>query len=410
MIQIPLHALVVMVGPSGAGKSTFIRNHFKPHEVVSSDDIREWMTGDFQQQHLNQTVFEEFHRRIAFKLSLGERVVADATHLKRRDRMFTAQIGAKFNVPVFYIVVNRSLDKKLKTADWRPERLIRKHDDTFNAQLKDILKGDSMATVIDVRENGEGDAHEVTIVEKIDFSNFGDSLRKAGYTEMCVLGDIHGMARDFTDKVNTARKKGQFILSLGDVVDYGPDSAACIDLMYQLIMYGAGAMVIGNHERKLEKYIKQYREGKVRVEVKGGLVQTVEQLARFSTEKRELIEDRFLWIVNHSRHHYVLDDSAMFVHGSATPRMWANTQSRLSGEEEQRAVFGQTDGFRDDGFPNRIYDWIDEIPADHTVYVGHDVRDTDYPYVANGSLGGQAIFVDTGSGKNGKLSSVTISL
>ena len=47
---IPLDAMVIMVGPSGAGKTMFVEDIFDEHEVISSDDIREWLTGDFQRQ------------------------------------------------------------------------------------------------------------------------------------------------------------------------------------------------------------------------------------------------------------------------------------------------------------------------------------------------------------------------
>jgi hypothetical protein len=62
-----------------------------------------------------------------------------------------------------------------------------------------------------------------------------------------------------------------------------------------------------------------------------------------------------------------------------------------------------------DGFPERLHDWVDRIPAGYTLYCGHDRRSTDgRPYVQEGALGGKAVFLDTGAGKGGHLSWVDL--
>lgn len=397
-----------MVGPSGGGKSTFTSQYFKPHEIISSDAIREELTGDLRNQHVNHIVFEEFYRRIQTKLGLGERVVADATHLRKKDRLKTAQIGVDLHVPVFYIVVNRPIEEKLATAGWRAgvPGLIEKHEETFKSQEKQICAGDNLATVIDTRINLDSGGDLVGIVEKFDFDNLGNNLRHDGYNEVEIIGDVHGMTNEFEQVTKNAIDHNRMIVQLGDIVDYGPDSIGCIELMYKLVMYGQAIFIIGNHERKFEKYITQKRDGEIKVQIKGGIVPTIEQFNKLGPNRREMIENKFLSLMNYGRHHVILDGHVMFVHAGTTPRMWNNFQNRLSGLEENRAVFGEVDGFREDGYPNRIYNWVDQIPQDKTVYVGHDIRDTNKPFVHQGKLGGKAVFVDTGSGKDGKLSSI----
>jgi hypothetical protein len=75
-----------------------------------------------------------------------------------------------------------------------------------------------------------------------------------------------------------------------------------------------------------------------------------------------------------------------------------------------RALFGQVTGrMQPDGFPERLHDWVDRIPAGYTLYCGHDRRSTDgRPYVQEGALGGKAVFLDTGAGKGGHLSWVDL--
>ena len=94
-------SLVVLIGPSGAGKSYFAGMHFREREIVSTDALREEATGDLMRQDKNDEVFEEFHRRIAVKIQrFGQRVVADATNIRNRDRREVAEIGQMLNVPV----------------------------------------------------------------------------------------------------------------------------------------------------------------------------------------------------------------------------------------------------------------------------------------------------------------------
>lgn len=415
MYQIPLHSLIIMVGPSGAGKSTFVKNHFKPHEIISSDAIREELTGDFRNQHVNDLVFEEFHRRIEMKLRLGERVVADATHLRKKDRIATAGIGTRLRVPVFYIIIDRPMEEKLATAGWRENvpGLIEKHAATFQGQEKDICSGDNMATVIDTRTSYEDGAEDVEIVQRLNFDNLKEDLLERGYKEFAVIGDVHGMTRDFQLEVDNALNNSRFIIQLGDIIDYGPDSAGCVDLMYKLVCNGQAAFIIGNHERKLEKYLEQRREAlndpdviagkksvddKIKVKMKGGALKTLEQLDRLGDIKRELFETRFAALMNYARHHIILDNN-LFIHASSTPNMWKTYQNRLFGFDENRAVFGEVDGMGEDGFPNRLYNWVDDIPKDHNVFVGHAILNYKEIIFKKGRLEGTAYFVDTGSGK-----------
>ena len=109
-----------------------------------------------------------------------------------------------------------------------------------------------------------------------------------------------------------------------------------------------------------------------------------------------------------SRQHYVIGNT-LFTHAAATVGLWTNTSHRPNGEHGQLAYFGQVDReapTRADGYPNRVYGWIDDIPSGKTVVVGHDIRSTSEPLVVENSNGGRAIFLDTGSSKGGKLSHI----
>lgn len=152
--------LTLMVGPSGAGKSHWLastdslRHGIHAHHVISSDQIRADLCGDFRDQTKNDEVFAALHAVAKARLAHGLPTVIDATNLRRKDRLAAAALakGGK----VRYVVLDRPTEEKRRDAGWRAELpidLIAKHEQTFRSQLKDILTGDAQPNVevVDLR-------------------------------------------------------------------------------------------------------------------------------------------------------------------------------------------------------------------------------------------------------------------
>lgn len=81
--------LYILVGLSGSGKSTYakqIAEITKNTVVISTDAIREELTGDYRNQEHNEEVFNLFHDRIRKNLENKKNVVADATNLTIKSR------------------------------------------------------------------------------------------------------------------------------------------------------------------------------------------------------------------------------------------------------------------------------------------------------------------------------------
>ena len=168
--------LVILIGPTGAGKSTWAAKHFIADEVIDTDAIRiefgeaRGMSRDnlaalFKSvwETEEQQVIAEYHKRIKSGLDNGKRVVAEASHLRKGVRLSVANIGLTCNVPVIYVVLDRSCEEKLKTAGWRAKApkingmgIIDRYAKRFEANEADILNGDDISTitVIDTRVEG----------------------------------------------------------------------------------------------------------------------------------------------------------------------------------------------------------------------------------------------------------------
>ena len=208
-----------------------------------------------------------------------------------------------------------------------------------------------------------------------------------------VVGDVHGDTAAFAYATATDR----FVLQLGDLTDYGPDSAGTLRIMFRLIDQGRGLFLLGNHDLKLARTLagQPMRADPV-------VQATVEQLDDDLRERVVLETTRAPAWLRHG--------DQLFVHGGFHTAMLQETAPDHGLDRPQgavaRALYGEPTGrTQPDGYPERSLRWVDRIPAGVTVYCGHDQRSSDgRPYVRNGTAGGRAIFLDTGAGKGGHLS------
>ena len=217
-----------------------------------------------------------------------------------------------------------------------------------------------------------------------------------------VVGDVHGDARAFA----AAAATDLFVLQLGDLIDNGPDSAAALRIMFDLIDQGRGLFLLGNHDLKLARALA------------GRPVRLDEPLARTLAQLDDGLRARALseimrapaWVAfGHASGRRML-----FVHGGFHNAMLDSDpppvpEGRVHGVLA-RALYGEPTGrMQADGFPERSLRWVDRVPDGLTVYCGHDRRSTDgRPYVRHNAQGGTAVFLDTGAGKGGHLSWIDI--
>ena len=404
MKVIPVGAsVVVVIGPSGAGKSTLIQRHFPAREVVSSDGIRIEMTGDVRRQDKNEQVFEELRRRVIAKLQVGQRVVIDATHLRDKDRRNSAELGIMMDVPVTYFVVNRSVESKLQSGGWRLDvtmkgglGLIEAHEQTFVANEKKILAGDGFGKKVQVVDTR---VDEYTVASEMRRSDPRIHLLSRGFDSMRVIGDVHGNLEGYEKAIDVP--DSTFLLSLGDLVDYDSRGVQIAEHFVDMVRKGRALALRGNHEKKIAAWVMGERGEGFRGRISHGNDATVNVVKAMSGSRRAEWEQNFMTLVDLSPD-WVQFDNWLFVHGAAHWTMWDNDLFRppKNSKQESFALYGQTSGEFVNGYPVRLYDWIDHIRARHYVMVGHAILSPDAPVEKQGAKGGRAVFLDTGSSKN----------
>lgn len=227
---------------------------------------------------------------------------------------------------------------------------------------------------------------------------------KRDFRGLRVVGDVHGDARAFASAIEGATEKRLFVLQLGDLTDRGPDNPGTLRMAFDLLDAGQGLFILGNHDHKLRRALAG---AMVRPDPEG-LGVTLAQLeaapdgAALKQRALEAIAAAPAWIRL---------GPWIFVHGGFHPRMLREPSPPDAGSAKPeglvpRALFGQvTSRTREDGYPERLHNWVHRIPSGITVYCGHELRSLNgRPFVAVSAAGGRAVFLDTGAGKGGHLS------
>jgi protein phosphatase len=224
-----------------------------------------------------------------------------------------------------------------------------------------------------------------------------------GFAGLRVVADVHGEASQFIAAIEGALAADMFVLQLGDLTDHGPDSPEVLRRMFALIDAGQGLFLLGNHDHKLRRALAGEA---VRVQPEG-LGRTLAQLD--AAPDGPALKARALAEIARAPA-WIRDGGRVFAHGGFHPGMLHTPPPPEAGAAKAhglvtRAIFGQVTGrMRADGFPDRVHDWVDRIPRDMLVVVGHDRRSTDgRPVTADGLLGGRCVFLDCGAGKGGHL-------
>ena len=395
---IPLHSIVVLIGPIRCGKSTWASSTFENHEIIDADAIRVELCGDRNNHTVNSSVWNEIHRRTELRISLGQRVVIDATNLKSKDRKGFFEIADTYGVPLIYVpAITKSLEERILLFP-QDRQEIEKSEAVYRNYLRDTESGDSgKASVVSL---------DAQVVYHPDYTSIPNNL--------LVVGDVHGNSDAMQRAIETATNKNLFLIWLGDVIDYGPHNLKCMKLAYDTIRYGKAMMILGNHERKLDRWITNDWGETYHGKLSESNKTTVNEILSLNSHRRTKFASAWN-ALNSWCYQHIVKDKFLFTHGAASKQMWDISDRRLHGANGNLAYFGQVDDkspTRGDGYPNRIWNWVNDIPADYTVVVGHDWIDrvNNKVTLKTNSQGGRVFVVDCGSSKGGRLGSIIVDL
>ena len=391
-IEIPELSLVVLMGPSGSGKSSFARKHFKPTEVLSSDECRGLVSDDENNQAATNDAFDVLYYIAKKRLAAGRITVIDATNVQPEARKNAVALAREFHVlpvAVVFDVPERICHDRNKTREDRNfgPHVIRQQMQQLHRSLGSLQR-EGFRHVFKLQSVADVDAAEVTRVPL--WNN-----RKFDHGPFDVIGDVHGCLDELEGllgKLGYTRdvggvfrhEQGRKAVFLGDLVDRGPNVPGVLRTAMSMEKAGTALCVPGNHEMKLLRKLR----GKD-VKLTHGLAQTLEQLERepagFRDEVARFIDDQVS--------HYVLDDGKLVV---AHAGMKEALQGRGSGKVREFALYGETTGETDEyGLPVR-YPWANEYRGRAAVVYGHTP-------VPEAEWLNNTICIDTGCVYGGKL-------
>ena len=361
-MSINSHSLILLWGSDLNTRKSWALNYFSEHQILDMHQIRKELTGDAHTLMSRYQIKQELVHRVGLRLGLGQQVVLnldDATHLDVAHWSSVCEnVGAQLCVVLF--------DQKLTTS---------------KAQL----------------------------IRAEDFSHTCPSI-----TKVLAVGDVHGDFDAMKAAWDYAQANQMFVVWLGDVVDYGDHNLKCVHLAYQSVSSGNAHMIWGNHERKIGKWVDANLGEYYRGRLSDANWKTIREIESLAPHRQKRFVAAWKFLEHNSTQTLQLGDW-MFTHGAIHTDAWqyAGTR-RLPGVAGEWAYFGEVHSpmFNTDGYPHRVWDWVEQLPEHARVVVGHDWIDREAMKVTVkiGSQGAQVWCVDTGSSKGGQLSALHIDL
>lgn len=230
-----------------------------------------------------------------------------------------------------------------------------------------------------------------------------------------VLGDVHALWKPFSAAIQYATQHNLHIISVGDLIDNNNEGDLVVAAALDLIADGRMHAICGNHERKIFRYLNDEA-----VHIGWPNQITLDHFARDPAYRSSFLQlypqlIDFITIENNLSPVYI-------THAGILPNFW---EGDITAETRECFLYGQGDlagptyQYLDQTYPRRVYDWCDQVPYRHVVYVGHDPtpmeavpRFDDFqaePMVYINQQEGQVVFLDTGCGKGGTLTGTVLS-
>ena len=151
-------SIVVLCGPSASGKSTFAKKHFRPTQIVSSDDARALVCDDERDQRFNTQAFNLVHYLVETRLTLNRLCVVDSTALTVQARRDLLTLARKCQVQTTLILFNVPLATCIE-RDAKRERsvgqaIVERQYQNYEAS-KDSIRQEGFDHVVEFQESDQ---------------------------------------------------------------------------------------------------------------------------------------------------------------------------------------------------------------------------------------------------------------
>lgn len=297
-IIIESNKLYILSGISASGKSTLTNKlliqGLPEDAIISSDTIRKNILGtnffsdstgiaetligwNTSQKEIFDIIDQILNIRLKQKLT----TILDATNLTDKVRAHYVEIahkhGVESEIVIFDVPVDILKDRLSKRNERFDSSVIDKQNDIFEKTSKFPF----------VVFNSE--------------TNFILTPKLLPTIKIDVVGDIHGMFKEFVDLLqkNDWSFNGEFfenkdkerkLLLLGDIIDRGEQSISMLKAAYHGVKAGTTYFILGNHEAKLINSYDQYiNQGLVRGRSLSNSETFMELLKLHESEQLELI-------------------------------------------------------------------------------------------------------------------------
>ena len=155
VIRLIRPSVVLLCGPAACGKSTFVAQHFRPTQIVSSDHARALVCDDDRDQRYQTQAFALLHFLIEQRLSINRLCVVDSTALTAPARKSLLEIARRYQVPAAVLLFDVSLETCLE-RDAQRERtvgraIIERQYEQFG-EAKTTLQQEGFDQVIELRD------------------------------------------------------------------------------------------------------------------------------------------------------------------------------------------------------------------------------------------------------------------
>lgn len=247
--------LVLTRAVPGAGKSTFIENNKLSPYTLSPDVFRMIYGGLVMSesgemvidQNQSKTAWDMTYKVLEERMSKGEFVIVDATHLVTKGLNQYKKLAEKYRYRVYMLdfMNDVSYEEILKRDELR-EEYKKVGKDVIDRMYKNYLvqEENGLPNWLEVVYPNEFE-EKVLKVPVIDLSE---------YKKVNLIGDIHGSYTALMDYLNGRLKDDEFYIFTGDYFERGIENVEVANYLLNIYTKKNVILLEGNHELYMWQY------------------------------------------------------------------------------------------------------------------------------------------------------------